>query len=170
MTEILTRAASADDLAALLPFYRNAAARPDCPWDEWYPDGATLAADQAAGRLFCARTGEGALVGAYALDFDDPDTAALPCWDQALEPAGEVVRLLVIPAWEGHGMGGRLLEDAMRRLAAMGCRSCRILVARDNRRALRAYAGLHFSPVGQARLYDTDFVCFEKSCYKGEPH
>ena len=55
-----------------------------------------------------------------------------------------------------------MLEDAMRRLAAMGCRGCRILVARDNRRALRAYAGLHFSPVGQARLYDTDFVCFEK--------
>ena len=162
MTGILTAAASAGDLAQLLPFYRNAAARPDCPWDEWYPDQATLAADQAQGRLFCARTEEGALVGAYALDFDDPETNALSCWNRALEPAGEVVRLLVAPAWEGQGMGGRLLADAVRRLAAMGCRSCRILVARDNRRALRAYARLDFCPVGQARLYDTDFVCFEK--------
>ena len=162
MTGILTAAASAGDLAQLLPFYRNAAARPDCPWDEWYPDQATLAADQAQGRLFCARTAAGALVGAYALDFDDPETNALSCWNRALEPAGEVVRLLVVPAWEGQGMGGRLLADAVRRLAAMGCRSCRILVARDNRRALRAYARLDFCPVGQARLYDTDFVCFEK--------
>ena len=162
MTGILTAAASAGDLAQLLPFYRSAAARPDCPWDEWYPDQATLAADQAQGRLFCARTEEGALVGAYALDFDDPETNALSCWNRALEPAGEVVRLLVAPAWEGQGMGGRLLADAVRRLAAMGCRSCRILVARDNRRALRAYARLDFCPVGQARLYDTDFVCFEK--------
>ena len=162
MTGILTAAASAGDLAQLLPFYRSAAARPDCPWDEWYPDQATLAADQAQGRLFCARTEEGALVGAYALDFDDPETNALSCWNRALEPAGEVVRLLVVPAWEGQGMGGRLLADAVRRLAAMGCRSCRILVARDNRRALRAYARLDFCPVGQARLYDTDFVCFEK--------
>ena len=162
MSEILTAAASADDLAALLPLYRNAAARPDCPWDEWYPDQATLAADQAGGRLFCARTSAGDLAGAYALGFDDPDTAALPCWNRALEPAGEVVRLLVAPAWEGQGMGGRLLADAMHRLAAMGCRSCRILVGRENRRALRAYAGLNFRPAGQARLYDTDFVCFEK--------
>ena len=162
MTGILTAAASAGDLAQLLPFYRSAAARPDCPWDEWYPDQATLAADQAQGRLFCARTEEGALVGAYALDFDDPETNALSCWNRGLEPAGEVVRLLVVPAWEGQGMGGRLLADAVRRLAAMGCRSCRILVARDNRRALRAYARLDFCPVGQARLYDTDFVCFEK--------
>ena len=164
MTEILTRAASADDLAALLPFYRNAAARPDCPWDEWYPDGATLAADQAQGRLFCAWGPAGELMGGYALTFD-PETDALPCWDRTLEPAGEVARLVVAPAWENQGLGRRLLADAMARLAAQGCRSCRILVGRGNVRALRAYAGLGFRRAGEARLYEMDFDCFEKELF-----
>ena len=53
--------------------------------------------------------------------------------------------------------------DAVARLARMGCGSCRILVAHDNHRALRAYAGQGFARVGVAHLYDTDFDCFEKA-------
>lgn len=164
MSQLVIGPASAEDLAQLLPLYRGAAARPDCPWDEWYPDRATLASDQARGQLFCARTVEGALVGAFALAFD-PETDALPCWDRTLEPAGEAVRLVVAPAWENQGMGRRLLADAMERLAGMGCKSCRILVGRENRRALRSYARLGFRRAGEARLYDTDFDCFEKELF-----
>lgn len=74
-----------------------------------------------------------------------------------------MVRLLVAASCENQGLGGRLLADAVARLARMGCRSCRILVAHDNHRALRAYAGQGFVRVGSARLYDTDFDCFEKA-------
>ena len=128
MIDLVINPASPADLAQLLPFYRGAAARPDCPWDEWYPDPATLTADQS-------------------------------------RPAGEVVRLLVVPAWENQGMGRRLLADAMERLAGMGCRSCRILVGRENHRALRSYAKLGFGRTGRARLYDTDFDCFEQELF-----
>lgn len=102
-------------------------------------------------------------MGAYALTFHDEGTEALTFWDRSLEPAGEVVRLLVAASCENQGLGGRLLADAVARLARMGCRSCRILVAHDNHRALRAYAGQGFARVGSARLYDTDFDCFEKA-------
>ena len=112
MIQHTIRQATQADLDCLLPLYRAAAARPDCPWNEEYPDRATLQADLAEGRLFCA---------------------------------------------------GRLLADAVARLARRGCRSCRILVAHDNHRALRAYAGQGFVRVGSARLYDTDFECFEKA-------
>ena len=104
------------------------------------------------------------LVGDYTY-YDDPETDALPCWNRDWEPAGEVVRLLVVPAWENQGMGRRLLADAMERLAGMGCRSCRILVGRENHRALRSYAKLGFGRTGRARLYDTDFDCFEQELF-----
>ena len=103
------------------------------------------------------------MLGGYALTFHDEDTEALTFWDRRLEPAGEVVRLLVAASCENQGLGGRLLADAAARLARMGCRSCRILVACDNHRALRAYAGQGFARVGRARLYDIDFACFEKA-------
>ena len=69
------------DLDCLLPLYRAAAARPDCPWDETYPDAATLQADLAEGRLFRAKAPEGRVVGAYALTLPDPGTYALPFSD-----------------------------------------------------------------------------------------
>ena len=151
MIQHTVQQASQADLDCLLPLYRAAAARPDCPWDEAYPDQATLQADLAEGRLFCAKDPEGRVLGGYALTFHD------------LEPAGEVVRLLVAASCENQGLGGRLLADAAARLARMGCRSCRILVACDNHRALRAYAGQGFARVGSARIYDIDFACFEKA-------
>ena len=76
-------------------------------------------------------------MGAYVLTFGDEGTEAQTFWTKGLEPAGEVVRLLTAAPYENQGLGGRLLADAVARLARMGCRSCRILVAKDNRRALR---------------------------------
>ena len=155
MIQHTVQQASQADLDCLLSLYRAAAARPDCPWDEAYPDQATLQADLAEGRLFCAKDPEGRVLGGYALTFHDEDTEALTFWDRRLEPAGEVVRLLVAASCENQGLGGRLLADAVARLAR--------LVAHDNHRALRAYAGQGFARVGSARLYDTDFDCFEKA-------
>ena len=103
------------------------------------------------------------MVGAYAPTCRDEATEARPFGDRRLEPAGGVGRLLVAASCENRGLGGRLLADAVARLASMGCRSCRILVAHDNHRALRASAGQGFARVGSARLYDTDFDCFEKA-------
>ena len=93
MIQHTIRQATQADLDCLLPLYRAAAARPDCPWDETYPDAATLQADLAEGRLFCAKDPEGRVMGAYALTFHDEGTEALTFWDRRLEPAGEVVRL-----------------------------------------------------------------------------
>ena len=162
MIQHTIRQATQADLDCLLPLYRAAAARPDCPWDETYPDAATLQADLAEGRLFCAKDPDGQVMGAYVLTFGDEGTEAQAFWTKGLEPAGEVVRLLTAAPYENQGLGGRLLADAVARLARMGCRSCRILVAKDNRRALRAYEGQGFVYVGLARLYGTDFACFEK--------
>ena len=89
MIDLTINPASPADLAQLLPFYRGAAARPDCPWDEWYPDPATLTADQSRGQLFCARTAEGSLVGAYVLSFDDPETTHCPAGTGIGNPPGK---------------------------------------------------------------------------------
>ena len=104
MIQHTVRQASQADLDCLLPLYRAAAARPDCPWDEEYPDQATLQADLAEGRLFCAKDPEGRVLGGYALTFHDEDTEALTFWDRRLEPAGEVVRLLVAASCENQGL------------------------------------------------------------------
>ena len=105
MIQYTIRQATQADLDCLLPLYRAAAARPDCPWDETYPDAATLQADLAEGRLFCAKDPEGRVMGAYALTFHDEGTEALTFWDRRLEPAGEVVRLLVAASCENQGLG-----------------------------------------------------------------
>ncbi len=149
-------------LRQLLPLYRAAAAEPDCPWDEFYPDAATLRADCDAGLLYCARDTAGQVLGGFALA-DDPETQALPCWDDALLPAGEIVRLVVAPSVRGQGLGRKLLAAGMQELAARGYSGCRILVAKNNTRALRAYAPLGFTLAGQAYLYDVDFLCYEKA-------
>ena len=163
MIQHTIRQATQADLDCLLPLYRAAAARPDCPWDEAYPDQATLQADLAEGRLFCAKDPEGRVMGAYALTFHDEGTEALTFWYRRLEPAGEVVRLLVAAPYENRGLGGRLLPAAGARLPRGGCGGCRILVPHDNPGALGVYAGRGLVGGGSARLYDVVFECFEKA-------
>ena len=162
MIQYTIRQATQADLDCLLPLYRAAAARPDCPWDETYPDAATLQADLAEGRLFCAKDPEGRVMGAYALTFHDEGTEALTFWDRRLEPAGEVVRLLVAASCENQGLGGRLLADAVAAWpvgAAGAAASWWPTITTGPCGPMRA--GL--CRVGSARLYDTDFDCFEKA-------
>lgn len=61
---------------------------------------------------------------------------------------GHMAQVAVDPATHGQGIGNRLLRTALARLRARGYRHATLLVAEDNRRALKWYARLGFEPRG----------------------
>lgn len=77
------------------------------------------------------------------------------CWDRPTEAM--ILTMGIRPGWRGRGLGQRFVEGVMRRIAARGLRSLCLLVARDNRRAIKVYRDVGFEVVGgdgEPRLKD----------------
>ena len=58
---------------------------------------------------------------------------------------GEIISFYTEPALTGRGYGSRLMEEALRRLAAAGFPACYVFVLRENEGARRFYARHGFS-------------------------
>lgn len=58
---------------------------------------------------------------------------------------GEIVSFYTHPKERGHGYGGLLFEEALRRLQAAGHRNCFVFVLRENEAARRFYAAHGFT-------------------------
>ena len=43
-----------------------------------------------------------------------------------------------------------------------GCNSIHFLVNKYNEKAIRAYAGLGYSVVGECHMFEQDFLCYEQ--------
>lgn len=93
-----------------------------------------------------------------------PGTFGLLALDGEDEPAGfvlargtadeaEILSLGVLPAVRRRGVGRRLLEVAMARLAAAGVRRLLLEVAESNEAARALYAGVGFGQVGRRAGY-----------------
>lgn len=65
----------------------------------------------------------------------------------------EILSLAVAPAERRRGLARRLLDTAMRTLAARGATRLFLEVAADNGAALALYGGLAFREVGRRRQY-----------------
>jgi ribosomal-protein-alanine N-acetyltransferase len=79
------------------------------------------------GRVFTI-TASGLVIGAcHCLrDFERPDEVVI--FNMALRPG-----------WRGHGLGTRFLYRILERLQARGVRSCALMVAATNHRAIAVY-------------------------------
>ena len=153
--------AKEEDRAEILSLYRKQLGRPFCPWDEEYPSDFTIDDDLARDALFVLKA-EGRIVAAISIE-EDEDKAQLPCWSRELDPEGELARLAVLPDEQNKGIGRIMLGFALEELKRRGFRGVRFLVDKDNSKAIRSYAVFGFRVVGECRMYERDFLCYEKA-------
>lgn len=160
MTLDITLAREAD-FGKLMQLYRAAIGEEGCTWNEYYPNEEIIRGDIEREDLFCARTEDGEIIGAFAID-DDVQVDALSCWSPETVPAGEIARLVVHRDYQNRRLAGRMLTFAMEELRRRGYRGIHFLVSPHNERALKAYGKLDFEKAGEIVLYGHDWYCYEK--------
>ncbi len=70
-------------------------------------------------------------------------------WGEGQGRQGEIVEIAVDPAWQGHGLGKRLLQHAEEYARQRGCQQLFLWVGRENARAIRLYQKLGYEEVGR---------------------
>lgn len=151
-------AADADEMLAL---YRSALSDEMCTWDEYYPCRETIEFDLKRKALLIWRDEDGRIISAISID-DDEEVKSLTCWNPKLEPAGELSRVIVRNDLRNRGIAPQMMRYAFEELKKRGFAGVHILVYEKNLKALRAYASLGYKEVGNCRLFDRDFLCFER--------
>ena len=154
--------AAAADREEVMALYSLQKGRKFCSWNDAYPAAENFEDDIAHDALFVMRTPSGRIVGAISIE-RDPDVDVLPCWNPALQPAGEIARLAVHPAYQGRGRARKLVGFIMEELQRRGYRSIHLLVNSRNETALRSYAAFRFDNVGECDMYGQHFLCYEKA-------
>ena len=159
-TEYTIVPAAEADRAEILSLYKAQLGQEYCPWNEEYPSNGRIDYDLARNALFVLKK-DGRIAAAISLD-EDETVDALPCWDAALAPAGELSRLGVLPAEQGNGLARVMLQFGMDELKRRGFRGVHLLVDKHNVKALRSYAVFGFRVVDERFMYGHDYLCYEK--------
>jgi ribosomal-protein-alanine N-acetyltransferase len=141
------------DLEAVLALEREL-----FPEDAWTPGmfWSELARARGAGRsrhYVVAETTPGAAGGDDARDAGElvgyAGLAAAP----GTGGPGDVQTIAVTPAWQGRGLGARMLGALLDAATGFGCGEVFLEVRTDNERAQRLYTRFGFRPVGIRRGY-----------------
>ena len=160
MTHTIVPATSADKLE-ILSLYRSQLGRAFCPWNAHYPGMTEIEFDLRRNSLFVMKNEQRRIIAAVSIDRDE-NVDKLTCWTKDLLPGGEMSRLAVAVDRQNQGVAREMLSFGMAELKRRGFKSVHFLVNRNNEKALRSYAHLHFQVVGECELYDQPFLCFEK--------
>jgi len=107
--------------------------------DSWLPQ--TNAQFAGENHLFAARE-EGHLIGFCWCVLFDPGTG--------LE--GEVAELYVVPSWRGRGLGGQLVQEAVRLFSSRRVTFACVWTRAENGAAVSAYQNAGFAPTDQLVL------------------
>ena len=150
--------AAENDLQDLFSLYRNTAEQMKKDGlNQWnwgiYPTEKMISDDVGRGEMYLIRA-DGVPAAAVVLtEIQDPEYAEVS-WTGGLRP-GIFHRLAVAPAMQGSGIGGEVLEQAVRILESAGCDCIRCDTNRENLRALRLYAKKGFRKCGAVWWEDT---------------
>ncbi|WP_235206784.1 GNAT family N-acetyltransferase [Paenibacillus tyrfis] len=161
---------TADDLKSLLTLYKEVTAHLNQngvhQWDWLYPNRFVIGADVKRGTAFGVREGE-RVVGAVVVDRRQSGNYNELSWtDQTGDPAC-IHRLAVHPAFQGHGIGKRLLQFAEQQARTEGCTSIRLDVFTGNPGAVGMYRKAGYADVGAIRfpMRKEPYLCFEKQLF-----
>lgn len=150
------------DKAEILALYRSLVGTQYCAWTDEYPNEADVENDLSRNALFCMKDEGGRIAGTISIDHDEA-VEKLPCWREALKPAGELSRLGVRREYQNQGLARLLLQHGMEELKHRGFKSVHFLVCKTNIKAIRSYDKLSFEVVGECRLFGEDWWCYEKA-------
>lgn len=120
-----------------------------------------IAADLAMMYALFVLKEDNQVIAAISLE-EDENVDQLECWDRSLFPGGELARIAVMPSMQNRGIARRMMNHGMQQLKERGYKSVHFLVNRYNEKAIRSYAPFGFRVVGECRMYDQDFLCYEK--------
>lgn len=162
ITELEFSIAREEDAAELMSLYRRAVGTEGCTWTEDYPNEEILRNDLKKEAVFLLRNDSGGILAAVSMD-DDTEVNELPCWSPELTPCIEFARLVVHEDYRNRGLARKLLLRAMEEVCRRGCKGVHYLVSKTNERALRSYAKLEFTCVGESDLYGEHWWCYEKA-------
>lgn len=152
--------AKEEDRDEILSLYKMQLGREFCPWDDGYPSDLEITGDLSRNALFVMKK-DGKIKAAISID-EDETVDRLPCWSSALAPEGELARLAVLPDEQNKGIGRIMLKFGMDELKRRGFKGIHILVNKHNTKAIACYAVFGFEVVGECRMYEQDFLCYEK--------
>ena len=152
--------ATEDDRSELMALYKAQVGREYCSWSEEYPSNETIDFDLSRDALFVLKM-NGRIKAAVSLE-EDEDVDKLDCWDESLAPEGELARIAVLPEEQNRGLGRIMIRYGMDELKRRGYRGIHMLVNKYNLKAIRCYAVFGFRTVGECRMYEQDFLCYER--------
>lgn len=153
------RKEEADQVLAL---YRSLIGTEGCVWVEEYPCETEVEFDLSRDALFCLKNDENEMVGVISID-DDPQVTNLECWSSDLEPAVELSRLGVKVSYQNQGIARILLTSLMDQLKTKGIKGVRLLVCKENEKAIRSYSKLDFHVAGETEMFGHEYWCYEKA-------
>jgi ribosomal-protein-alanine N-acetyltransferase len=70
-------------------------------------------------------------------------------FNEVVKTDGHLARLAVLPAWQGRGIGTRLLAEAVTYFGQNGAERILLNTQEDNERARRLYGHFGFHPTGE---------------------
>ena len=152
--------AKEEDRAEIMALYKAQIGGEFCPWTDDYPSNETIDWDLSRDALYVLKK-DGKIKAAVSLEKDD-DVDALTCWDETKAPEGELARIAVVPDEQSKGLGRIMLQFGMDELKRRGFKGIHMLVNKYNKKAIRCYSVFGFNVVGECRMYDEDFLCYEK--------
>lgn len=155
------RPATDADKLQIEALYKDQIGKPFCAWDDHYPTMQEIKFDLSRDALFVMVDEQNNIIASISID-EDEAVSGLPCWSKELMPGAELSRLAVAEPYQNQGIARQMLLYGMQKLRERGCKSVHFLVNQYNEKALRSYAHLHFEQVGETRLFEQPFYCFEK--------
>ena len=136
-----------------------------------YPTEAMIREDVERGEMYIARAADGSLAAAVVLtETMDPAYNGVS-WTGGVRP-GMIHRLAIDPPLQGAGIGGDMLDDAIRILRRAGCDCVRCDTNMENLRAVRLYERMGFRICGTVFWDDTPgekYFAFDKRLKRETP-
>ena len=168
--------AAESDLQDLCGLYRRTAdSMRESGLNQWtwgiYPTEEMIRLDVERGEMYIARAADGTAAAAIALTkTEDPEYAGV-AWTGGVRP-GIFHRLAIDPRLQGAGIGGDILDDAIRILRTAGCDCVRCDTNMENTRAMRLYEKMGFRVCGTVTWDDTPgekYFAFDKRLKRETP-
>ncbi|MBE5802520.1 MAG: GNAT family N-acetyltransferase [Clostridiales bacterium] len=133
---------------------------PGCTWDEGYPDREIIEADIACNSLYGAFDGDELI--AVGAAHPDNELTHLDCWTIPAEKPCVLSRIGVKQCKQGQGLAGQMVRYMEEEMRLSGFDTVHMLVSPGNEKALRAYRSCGYQECGSTRMYEEDWLCFEK--------
>lgn len=156
---MIFRKAESREKTRILELYTAVSASPFSTWNEDYPGMEEIENDLTAGTLYVLAEREN-LVGRISI-VPENELDELTFWSDTEHP-GEIARVAVSAAYQGQGLGFRLVTEAEAEMKRMGCRWVHLLVAVGNLPACKTYLRAGYRVCGECQLYGNRYFACEK--------